>query len=136
MADFWAGRRVLVTGGAGFIGSFVVEALVTRGVPRDAIVVPRSRDCDLRMFANCVRAVERCDVVIHLAAASGGIAFSSTHPASQYYACALMNLHMVEAARQAGVRRFLAVGNLLAYPALARTPLTESEIHDGRLAPT
>jgi GDP-L-fucose synthase len=136
MEDFWSGRRVLVTGGGGFVGSFVVEALVKRGVrPRD-IVVPRSRDCDLRIFENCRRVTAGCDVVIHLAAASGGIAYSSAHPATQYYACSVMNLHMVEAARQAGVKRFMAVGNLLAYPAAAAMPLTEWALHDGAIAST
>lgn len=136
MHGFWKDKRVLVTGGGGFIGRCVVEALRARGVPDSAILVPRSRTCDLRLARNCRLAVRGCDVVIHLAASTGGIAFSRSHPASQYRDCMLINLQLLEAAREAGVGKFVALGNLLAYPAAARSPLCEDALHDGPVAAT
>ena len=136
MRTFWRGKRVLVTGGGGFIGSWILQGLRRRGVADDRIVVPRSSQCDLRLLANCRRAVRNCDIVIHLAAQTGGIAFSRGHPASQYRNCSLINLHMLEAAREAGVGKFVSIGNLLAYPAQARSPLREASLHDGRVAGT
>jgi GDP-L-fucose synthase len=132
----WSDRQVLVTGGAGFIGSYVVEALVRRGVPRDRIIVPRSADCDLRLAENSVRAVRGCDVVFHLAADTGGIAFSSRYPASQFANCSLINLNVLEAAKEAGVKKIVALGNLLAYPASAESPLREDQLFNGKIAET
>ncbi len=136
MHTFWQGKRILVSGGSGFIGSWVVEALRQRGVADDSIVVPRSRNCDLRLPDHCRNAVRSCHVVIHLAAPTGGIAFSRAHPASQYRDCSLINLHMLESAREAGVEKFVALGNLLAYPAAAASPLCEEFLHDGPVAGT
>jgi GDP-L-fucose synthase len=129
---FWKEKKVLVTGGAGFIGSYVVEHLNRHcGVRRENLVVPRSKDCDLRHFANCQRAVQGCQVVIHLAAVTGGIAFSRAHPASQYYDSSLIDLNVVEAARQAGVQKLVAVGNLFAYAPDAPVPLREETMFNG-----
>ena len=131
-AGFWSGKKVLVTGGGGFIGSYVVENLVKkRAVPSADVVVPRSSSCDLRRFDSCQRAVEGCQVVIHLAAVTGGISFSRNYPASQYYDSTLMDLHVVEAARQAGVQKLVAIGNVFAYAAQAPMPLKETSLFDG-----
>ena len=136
MRTFWHGKRVLVTGGGGFIGSCVVEALRRRGVADADIVVPRSRTRDLRLPEHCQEAVRDCHIVIHLAAPTGSIAFSRAHPASQYRDCSLINLHLLEAARDAGVEKVVALGNLLAYPAAAAVPLREETVHDGAVAAT
>lgn len=136
MRKFWQGKRVLVTGGNGFIGARVVAALQQRGVPESDVVVPRSKSRDLRVPENCREIARGCNIVIHLAAPTGGIAFSRAHPASQYRDCTLINLNMLEAARASGVEKFVALGNLLAYPATAESPLREASVHDGAVAPT
>jgi GDP-L-fucose synthase len=136
MSAFWNGKRVLVTGAAGFIGAYVVEMLVRRGVPASMIVTPRSGSCDLRIADSCREAVRGCDIVIHLAAPTGGIAYARAHPASQYRDCTLINLNLLEAAREAGVAKLVALGNLLAYPALAESPLREEALNEGSVAST
>jgi GDP-L-fucose synthase len=134
MHTFWSGKRVLVTGGGGFVGCAVVSALRQRGVTDADLVVPRSRECDLRVLEQCRIAMRGCQVVIHLAAPTGNINFSRTHPASQFRDCTLINLNVFEAARQAGVGRIVSVGNLLAYPAAAAPPLREADVREGQVA--
>ncbi|HUP04558.1 MAG TPA: NAD-dependent epimerase/dehydratase family protein [Bryobacteraceae bacterium] len=130
--QYWAHKRVLVTGGAGFLGSYVVRSLIaTRGVRPEDIVIPRSADCDLRDPQNCLRAVSGCDVVIHLAAVTGGIGFSRAHPASQYLDSTRIDLNMAEAARKAGVAKFVAIGNLFAYAPDTPSPLVEDLLFQG-----
>jgi GDP-L-fucose synthase len=129
---FWDRKKVLVTGGAGFIGSYVVKNLIeSRGVEEKNIIVPRSEECDLRQLENCKRAVRGCDVVIHLAAVTGGIGFSRAYPAAQYYDSSLIDLNMVESACQEGVKKFVAIGNLFAYASDVPIPIREESLFDG-----
>ncbi|HJU41461.1 MAG TPA: NAD-dependent epimerase/dehydratase family protein [Vicinamibacterales bacterium] len=135
MISSWAGKRVLVTGGAGFVGRAVVAALYSRGVTAADVVVPRSRDCDLRIAEHAYRAARRCDVVFHLAAPTGNIEFSRAHPASQYRDCSRINVNVFEAARQAGVKRLVSLGNLLAYSPSVPAPFVEDRVREGEVAP-
>jgi len=128
---FWDGKEILLTGGAGFLGSYVVEELGQRGVSGDQIRIPRSRETDLRVFENCVDAVAGCDIVIHLAAKVGGIGFNQENPATLFYDNAMMGIQLIEAARQAGVSKFVTVGTVCAYPKFTPVPFSEDDLWDG-----
>lgn len=128
----WPEKKILVTGGAGFIGSYVVENLIhKRGAKRKNLVIPRSSEDDLRYFENCQKVVKGCDIVIHLAAVTGGINFSRQHPAEQYYSSTSIDLHMIEAARREGIEKFVAIGNLFAYAADVPIPIHENDLFSG-----
>lgn len=131
MTPFWRDKRVLVTGGGGFVGRAVLAALGRRGVSLSQVHAPRSRDCDLRSRAACADAVRGCDVVVHLAAPTGNVTFSREHPASQFRDCTLINVHLFDAAREAGVGTFVSLGNLLAYPAASTPPYREEDVRNG-----
>lgn len=128
---FWENKTVLVTGGAGFLGRNVVKYLLEAGVPQKNIRVPRSRDLDLRVWENCLKAVDGCDVVIHLAASVGGIGYNMQNPGSLFYDNAIMGIQMMEAARQKNVGKFVAVGTICAYPKFTPIPFTEDTLWDG-----
>jgi GDP-L-fucose synthase len=126
---YWDGKKVLVTGGAGFLGSFVVERLKKEGA-KD-IIVPRSRDIDLKKWENCLSVTKDVDVVIHLAAKVGGIGFNRENPGSLFYDNAIMGIQMIEAARQQSVEKFVAVGTVCAYPKFTPSPFHEEDLWNG-----
>ena len=129
---FWEDKKILVTGGAGFLGSFLVENLVQkRGVAFKNIRVPRSKEVDLRKWENCVKAVKGMDIVIHLAAKVGGIGFNKKYPASLFYDNAIMGIQLMEAARQEGVKKFVAIGTVCAYPKYTPVPFKEEDLWNG-----
>jgi GDP-L-fucose synthase len=121
-----------VTGGAGFLGSFIVEKLVQeKGVSPKNIRIPRSKELDLRKWENCEKTVEGMDVVIHLAAKVGGIGFNQKNPATLFYDNVMMGVQMMEAARQAGVQKFVALGTVCAYPKFTPVPFMEEDLWNG-----
>lgn len=131
MSAFWNHKRVLVTGGAGFLGSFVVERLIREGVAPARIAVPRSREMDLRNWADCVKAVHGVDIVIHLAARVGGIGFNRKFPGTLFYDNAIMGIQLTEAARRENVEKFVTVGTVCAYPKFTPVPFREEDLWNG-----
>ena len=119
---FWSGKRILLTGGAGFFGTQVVNQLLQKGVPQKDIVIPRSKEIDLRKWESCVRVVKDCDIVIHLAAKVGGIGFNQNFPGQLFYDNAIMGIQMIEAARQEEVEKCVIVGTICAYPKFTPVP--------------
>ena len=124
-------KRILVTGGAGFLGRQVVDQLIKAGADTDKITVPRSRDYDLCVMENCKRAVDQQDVVIHLAAHVGGIGLNREKPAELFYDNLMMGTQLIHAAYEAGVEKFTCVGTICAYPKFTPVPFKEDDIWDG-----
>jgi len=128
---FWQDKQILLTGGAGFLGSSIVEQLHERGVRNDQISIPRSHDFDLRKWENCITAVKDKDVVIHLAAKVGGIGFNQNYPGELFYDNAIMGIQMIEAARQEGVEKCVILGTVCAYPKFTPVPFHEKDLWNG-----
>jgi len=131
MMAFWADRKVLVTGGAGFLGTYVVRNIMAQGCR--TVIVPRSRDYDLREKTAIVRLFEqaRPDLVIHLAAVVGGIGANRKHPGQFFYDNAIMGLQLMEEARRFGIEKFVAIGTVCAYPKLTPVPFQEADLWNG-----
>ncbi len=139
--EFWRDKRVIVTGGAGFLGSFIVEKLRERGAAE--IIVPRSKDYDLRDI-NAIRrlfvdTLERSTldvprsnvIVIHLAARVGGIGANRARPAEFFYDNLMMSVQLFHEAWKAGVGKFVAIGTVCAYPKYTPVPFREEDLWNG-----
>lgn len=127
--SFWSDKKVIVTGGAGFLGSHIVSKLKERGVTN--IVVPRSKEFDLRTKEACTQLVKGADIVIHLAANVGGIGYNRDFPGTLFYDNLLMGVHMMEESRKAGVKKFVGIGTICAYPKFAPVPFKEDDLWNG-----
>lgn len=129
--NYWSDKRVCVTGGAGFLGSFVVEKLRERGA-KD-IFVPRQRDYDLvdptaiqRMLID-----SNPDIIIHIAALAGGIGVNRERPAEFFYQNLMMGVPLMHAAYEHGVGKFVAIGTICSYPENPPLPFKEENLWDG-----
>ena len=129
--NFWKDQRVTVTGGAGFLGSFIVERLAAKGARE--IIVPRSAEFNLTHEDAVKRLYEsaRPDMVIHLAATVGGIGANRENPGRFFYENMAMGLNLIEQARQFQIPKFVCLGTICAYPKFTPVPFREEELWNG-----
>ena len=128
---FWKDKRVLVTGGAGFLGSYVTEKLKEKGCKE--IFVPRSKDYNLvemeavkRVYADA-----KPDIVIHLSAKVGGIGANRANPGKFFYDNLMMGVQMIEVGRQVGIEKFVALATICSYPKFTPVPFKEEDLWNG-----
>lgn len=129
--NFWHNQRVCVTGGAGFLGSFVVDQLTLAGA--QDIFVPQHQDYDLVQQDAIQRMLHdaRPDIIIHLAAKVGGIGANREHPANFFYDNLMMGVQLMHQAWQLGIKKFVAIGTVCAYPKFTPVPFNEEDIWNG-----
>ena len=125
----WSGKKVLVTGGNGFLGSHVVNELKNLNV-KD-VFTPASKDYDLRNRTDCKKVLKDIDVVFHLASTSGGIMFMKERPAEAFYDNIMMGVNLIHEAKEAGIEKLIITGAVSSYPKLAPIPFNEKNIWDG-----
>ena len=123
------GKKILVTGGSGFLGSKIVKLLEKKGV--ENIIIPRSSSCDLRVAENCAEITKNVDIVFHVAGNVGGIGYNKEHPGSVFFDNIMMDTLMMEESRKNKVKKFIAIGTVCSYPKFATVPFLEEEIWSG-----
>ena len=124
-------KKILVTGGNGFLGARVVATLIAHGALKENILTPRSAELDLLKKEDCEKAIAGQDIVIHLAAVVGGIGANREHPGKFFYENLMMGVQLMEAARLAGVKKFVAIGTVCAYPKFTPVPFKEDDLWNG-----
>ncbi|MGL5135440.1 MAG: NAD-dependent epimerase/dehydratase family protein, partial [Planktothrix sp.] len=124
-------KRILVTGGAGFLGRQVVAQLLESGADPNKIMIPRSQEYNLCTLEACQKVVQGQDIVIHLAAHVGGIGLNLVKPAELFYDNLMMGTQLIESAYRAGVKKFVCVGTICAYPKFTPVPFKEDDLWEG-----
>ncbi len=131
MSNFFKNKRVVVTGGAGFLGSYVLDGLRQRSC--ENILVPTHEEYDLVKYEDIVRMYDdmKPDIVIHLAAVVGGIGANRIHPGKFFYENLMMGVQLIEEGRLRNIEKFVAIGTVCAYPKFAKVPFKEDDIWSG-----
>lgn len=126
---FWQDKTVLVTGGHGFVGTHLIKEL--KKLKPKKIYAPKSSEVDFRNKQACAKAVKGMDIVIHLAAVVGGIGYNQEIPGKMFYDNLIMGANLMEEARIAGVKKFVAIGTVCAYPKFTPIPFKEDNLWNG-----
>ncbi len=124
-------KKILITGGHGFLGAHLVKNFLERGVSKENISAPKHSNLDLRRWEDCERAVQGQNLVIHLAAKVGGIGLNKERPGELFYDNLIMGAHLMEAARRARVEKFVSVATICSYPKFTPVPFKEDDLWNG-----
>ena len=131
-----ANKKILVAGGNGFLGPYVIQKLIDHGAQKENMYAPRGEACDLRVLENCEKAVAGRELALNLAGTTGNAQFHRDHPAEIFYDNLMIGIQLMEAARRAGVQKFISIGSATEYPENALLPYTEENLWLGFPAPT
>lgn len=129
--NFWENKKILVTGGSGFLGKAVVKGLLKRNIKSENIIIPNYPEYDLRDFEQCKKLTQNVDIVIHLAAKVGGILFNKKFPGSMMYDNIMMGFYLLEASRINNVKKVVLLGTTCSYPENAPIPFKEEDLWNG-----
>lgn len=124
-------KRILLTGGAGFVGKHIYKKLLKKGVKKENIIIPRSKAYDLREKRVCEEITKGVDIVIHLAGNVGGIGYNREYPGSLFYDNITMGVNLIEAARKNNVKKFVCIGTICSYPKFTPVPFNEKDLWNG-----
>lgn len=131
MKSFWSNKKILITGGHGFIGSNLFEHLISIGANKKLIVRPSSSDFDFRVKDHIDDIVKDKDIIFHLAASVGGLGYNQKYPASIFYDNAIMSLNLMDSAAKNEVPKYVSVGSVRSYPSECKAPFEEKDIWSG-----